>query len=168
MSIQDYSIGIEQLFYRAYPGVDPNGSIFLMDSYITGLVSPQVKEKLRIPPQPGNFRDAVNSAMAFSAAMFPEHQTLRQRSLAWKMATSASHPLLTKSIHKDSRGSIQMVDSSLEGKASVQAMRRWCSFHKSDKHSDSDCRAQQESATSSTSTAKKRPKGAIKRKESKP
>ena len=71
MSVQDYSIGIEHLFYRAYPGVYPNGSIFLMDRFITDLVSPQVREKLRIPPQPGNFRDAVNSAMAFTAAMFP-------------------------------------------------------------------------------------------------
>ena len=24
VSLQDYSIGIEQLFYRSYPGVDPN------------------------------------------------------------------------------------------------------------------------------------------------
>ena len=119
MSVQDHSIGIEQLFYRAYPGVDPNGSMFLMDHFITGLVSPQVKEKLRIPPQLGNFRDVVNSTMAFTATMFPAHQTLRQRSLAWKMAASASQPLHTKSIHKDSRGSIQMVNSSLEGNASV-------------------------------------------------
>ena len=157
-SVQDYSIGIEHLFYRAYPRVDPNGSIFLMDRLITGLVSLQVKEKLRIPPQPGNFRDAVNSTMAFTSAMFPDHQTLRQRSLAWKMTASASHPLLTKSIHKDSKGSIQMVDGSLEGDVSVQAMHRWCAFHKS----DSDCRAQQDSATSTTQTSKKRPKGTIK------
>ena len=47
MSVQDYSIGIEHLFYRAYPGVDPDGSIFLMDHFITGLASPQVKERLR-------------------------------------------------------------------------------------------------------------------------
>ena len=132
-----------------------------MDRFITGLVSPQVKEKLRIPPQPGDFRDAVNSAMAFTTAMFPEHQTLRQQSLAWKMAASASHPLLTKSIHKDSKGSIQMFDGSLEGDVSIQAMRQWCAFHKSDKHPDSDCRAQQDSATSTTQTSKKRPKGAI-------
>ena len=65
VSVQDYSIGIEQLFYRSYPGVDPNQSIFLMDRSISGLVSSQIKEKLRIPPQPTNFRDAVNSAMAY-------------------------------------------------------------------------------------------------------
>ena len=34
MSVQDYSIGTEQLFYRAYPGVDPDGSIFFMDRFI--------------------------------------------------------------------------------------------------------------------------------------
>ena len=73
--MQDYSNIIEQLFYRAYAGVDPNQSIFLMDWFITGLVSPQMKEKLEIPPQPTTFRDAVNSAMVFTAAIFPEHQT---------------------------------------------------------------------------------------------
>ena len=57
VSVQDYSIRIEHLFYRAYPGVDPDTSIFLMDRFISGLVSPQIKEKLRIPPQPTNFRD---------------------------------------------------------------------------------------------------------------
>ena len=49
VSIQNYSIGIEQLLCRSYPGVDPNQSIFLMDRFISGLVSHQIKEKLRIP-----------------------------------------------------------------------------------------------------------------------
>ena len=89
--VQDYSIGLEHLFYRACPGVDPNQSMFLMNRFISGLVSPQIKEKLRIPPQSTTFREAVNSAMAFTAAIFPEHQTLRQRALAWKMAASSSH-----------------------------------------------------------------------------
>ena len=62
MSVQYYSIGIGQLFYRAYPGVHPNGSTFLMDHFITGLMSPQVKEKLQIPPQPDNFQDLVKTA----------------------------------------------------------------------------------------------------------
>ena len=53
--IQDYSFKLEHLFYRAYPGVDPNESIFLMDRFISGLVSPQIKEKLRIPPQLATF-----------------------------------------------------------------------------------------------------------------
>ena len=163
MSVQDYSIGIKHLFYQAYPRVDPNGSIFLMDCSITGLVSPQVKEKLRIPLQPGNFRDTVNSAMAFTAAMFPEHQTLRQWSLAWKMATSSNHPLLTKSIHKDPKGSIQVIDESPEGEVNIQAIRQWCAFHKSDKHSNSDCRAQQDSTTSTAQTSKKRPIGVTKK-----
>ena len=168
MSVQDYAIGIEQLFYRAYPGVDPDGSIFLMDRFITSLVSPQVKERLRIPSQPSHFREAVNKAMAFSAAIFPGNQTLGQRSMAWKMAASTSHPLLTKSIHKDPKGSIQMVDCSHDGEASVHAIRKRCAFHKSEKHSDFDCRAQQESATSTTQTSKKSPKGSVKRKTTKP
>ena len=105
-SLQDYSIGIEQLFYRSYPGVNPNRSMFLMDRFISGLVSPQIKEKLRIPPQPPNFREAVNSAMAYTAAIFPEHQTFRQKSLAWKMAATTSHPLLTKSLHGNPRAAI--------------------------------------------------------------
>ena len=152
--IQDYSLNIEHLFYRAYPGVDPNQSIFLMDKFISGLVSPQVKERLRIPPQPTTFRDAVNSAMAFTAAMFPEHQILRQKLLAWKMAASSSHPLMTKLINGNR--SIQMLESSPE-EESIQAIRRWCALHKTDKHSDSDCRAQQESTP--PTAAKRRPTG---------
>ena len=61
-------------------------------------------ERLRLPPQPCNFREAVNKAMAFSAALFPGNQTLGQRSMAWKMAATTSHPLLTKSIHRDLKG----------------------------------------------------------------
>ena len=76
-------------------------------------------------------------------------------------------PLLTKSIHKDPKGSIQMVDGSPEGDVSIQAIRQWCAFHKSDKHSNSDCRAQQDSPTSTAQTSKKRPIGATK-KEAKP
>ena len=53
MPVQDYAIRIEQLFYRAYPGMNPDGSIFLMDGFITGLISLEVKQRLRIPPQPG-------------------------------------------------------------------------------------------------------------------
>ena len=154
ISIQDYSLNIEQLFYRAYPGVDPNQSIFLMDKFISGLVSPQVKERLRIPPQPTTFREAVNSAMSLTAAIFPEHQILRQRSLAWKMAASSSHPLMAKSI--SGNRSIQMLESSPEEK-SIQSIRRWCALHKTDKHSDSDCRAQQESTP--PTAAKRRPTG---------
>ena len=107
--VQDYSLKIEQLFYRAYTGVDPNESIFLLDRFISGLVSPQIREKLRIPPQPMTFRDAVNSTMAFTAAIFPEHQTLRQKSLAWKMAASSSHPLMTGSVYGGHKGSIQLL-----------------------------------------------------------
>ena len=145
--VQDYSIDIENLFYRAYPGTEPDKSIFLMDKFITGLVSPPIKEKLRTPPLPKTFREAVNSAMAFSAAIFPEHQTLRQRSLAWKMAASNGHPL-SRSSHSGHKGSsIQVIDSSAED-VNIQAIRQWCALHKTDKHSDSNCHAQQESAQS--------------------
>ena len=155
VSAQEYSIGIEQLFYHSYPGLDPNQSIFLMDRFILGLVSPQIKEKLRIPPQLTNFKDAVSSAMVYTAAIFPEHQTLRQRSLAWKMAASTSHPLLTKSIHGSPRAAIQMLGTSEdEDHVSIQAIKQWCALHKLDKHSDADCRAQQDTTTPST---KKRP-----------
>ena len=125
-----------------------------MDKFISGLVSPQVKERLRIPPQPTTFRDAVNSAMAFTAAMFPEHQILRQKSLAWKMVASSSHPLMTKWINGNR--SIQMLESSPE-EESIQAIRQWYALHKTDKHSDSDCHAQQESTP--PTAAKRRPTG---------
>ena len=55
LSVQDYSIRIEQLFYRAYPGMNPDGSIFLMDRFVNGLISLEVKQRLRIPPQPSYF-----------------------------------------------------------------------------------------------------------------
>ena len=157
--VQDYSIDIENLFYRAYPGTDPDQSIFLMDKFITGLVSPQIKEKLRTPPLPRTFREAVNSAMAFSAAIFPEHQTLRQRPLAWKMAASNGHPLSRSSHGGHKVSSIQVIDSSAED-VNIQAIRQWCAVHKTDKHSDSNCRAQQESTP--PNAAKKRPTSAKK------
>ena len=53
-----------------------------------------------------------------------------------------------------------MVEGSPKGDVSIQAIRQWCAFHKSDRHSDSDCRAQQDSATSTAQTLKKRPIGA--------
>ena len=159
MPVQDYSISIEHLFYRAYPGVEPNKSIFFMDKFITGLVSPQVKEKLRIPPLPNTFREAVNSAMAFSAGIFPEHQTLRQRSIAWKMAASNSHPLAKRSHVGHKGSSIQVIDSSLED-VGIQAIHQWCTVHKTDKHSDSNCWEQQESAP--PEAAKRRQAGAKK------
>ena len=134
-----------------------------MDKFITGLVSPQIKEKLRTPPLPKTFREAVNSAMAFTAAIFPEHQTLRQRSLAWKMAASNGHPLhkLSHGGHKVS--SIQVIYSFAED-VKIQAIRQWCTLHKTDKQSDSNCREQQESAFSNA--AKRRPAGV--KKSSKP
>ena len=69
------------------------------------------------------------------------------------MAASTSHPLLTKSIHGSPRASIQMLGTSEEDNVSIQAIKQWCALHKSDKHSDTDCRAQQDTALSS---AKKR------------
>ena len=71
--VQGYSLSLEHFFYQAYPGVEPDRSIFLKYKFITGLVSPQIKEKLRTPPLPKTFGEAVNSAMAFSAAIIPEH-----------------------------------------------------------------------------------------------
>ena len=100
MSVQDYAIGIEQLFYRAYPGVNPEGSIFLMDRFIKGLISMEVKQRLRIPPQPGHFREAVERAMSLTAAIYHGDQILKQKSMAWKMAASTSNPLHTK-IHTE-------------------------------------------------------------------
>ena len=66
LPVQDYAIRIEQLLYRAYPGMNPDGSIFLMDRFINGLISLEVKQRLRIPPQPGYFREAVERAMSLT------------------------------------------------------------------------------------------------------
>ena len=75
------------------------------------------------------------------------------------MAASSSHPLMTKSLHGSHQSSIQILDSS-PGDESIQAIRRWCALHKTDRHSDSDCRAQQES--SPPLAAKRQPTGAKK------
>ena len=65
------------------------------------------------------------------------------------MAATTSHPLLTKLIHGNSRAAIQTLDTSEEDHVSIQALKQWCALHKSNKHSDADCRAQQETAPSS-------------------
>ena len=158
MPVQDYAIRIEQLFYRAYPGMNPDGSIFLMDRFITGLISLDAKQKLRIPPQPGYFREAVERAMSSTAAIYHGDQIMKQRSMAWKMAASASNPLNTKS-SKNPRGQIQMIETPEDTAATVHVIRKWCAFHKTDKHSNADCRAQKETTSSTTTASKKRPKG---------
>ena len=53
-----------------------------------------------------------------------------------------------------------MIDNSEDNAATVQAIHKWCALHKTEKHSNADCRAQRELATSSTATSKKCPKGA--------
>ena len=164
MPVQDYAIRIEQLFYQAYPGLNPDGSIFLMDRFITGLISTDVKQRLRIPPQPGYFREAVEKAMSLTVAIYQGDQIMKQRSMAWKMAASASNPLNTKS-SKNLRGHIQMIETPADTPATVQVIRKWCTLHKSDKHSNNDCRAQKEATPSSTTTASKKcPKGPEKQK----
>ena len=164
MPVQDYAIRIEQLFYRAYPGLNPDLSMFLMDRFITSLISTEVKQKLRIPPQPNYFREAVEKAMSMTAAIYHGDQIMKQRSMAWKMAASASNPLNTKP-SKNPRGHIQMIEAQEDTPATIQVIRKWCTLHKSDKHSNADCRAQKETTSSSTkTTSKKRPKGSEKRK----
>ena len=56
-----------------------------------------------------------------------------------------------------------MLSASEEDHVSIEAIKQWCAFHKSDKHSDADWCAQQDTASSS---AKKRP--AVAKKGSKP
>ena len=164
LSVQDYSIRIEQLFYRAYPGSNPDGSIFLMDRFINGLVSMEVKQRLRIPPQPTYFREAVERAMSLTAAIYHSDQILKQKSMTWKMAASTGNPLDTRSSHRNPRGSLQMIDVPEDTAATVQTIKKWCTLHKSDRHSNADCRVQKESAANNASTtAKKRPKGKEKR-----
>ena len=164
MPVQDYAIRIEQLFYRAYPGLNPDLSVFLMDRFINGLISTEVKQKLRIPPLPSHFREAVEKAMSMTAAIYHGDQIMKQRSMAWKMAASAGNPLHTKS-SRSPRGQIQMLDTQGDTPATIQVIRKWCTLHKTDKHSNNDCRAQKETAPSTTkTTSKKRPKGSDKRK----
>ena len=60
-----------------------------------------------------------------------------------------------------------MIDVPDDVEATVQALKKWCTLHKTDKHSNGDCRAQKEltaNNTATTTTPKKRPKGKEKRK----
>ena len=166
LSVQDYSIRIEQLFYRAYPGQNPDSSIFLMDRFINGLVSMEVKQRLRIPPQPSYFREAVEKAMSLTAAIYHSDQILKQKSMAWKMAASISNPISVRTSSRNPRGALQMIDIPDDVEATVQALKKWCTLHKTDKHSNVDCRAQKELTANNTTTTtpKKRPKGKEKRK----
>ena len=165
LSVQDYSIRIEQLFYRAYPGHNPDNSIFLMDRFINGLVSMEVKQRLRIPPQPSYFREAVEKAMSLTAAIYHSDQILKQKSMAWKMAASTGNPLDTRTSSRNPRGSLQMIEVPEDTAATVQTIRKWCTLHKTDRHSNADCRVQKEStANNAATTSKKRPKGKEKRK----
>ena len=75
-----------------------------MDRFITGLISLEVKQRLRIPPTPGYFREAVERAMSLTVAIYHGDQILKQKSLAWKMAASTSNPLHTKPSHRNTRG----------------------------------------------------------------
>ena len=75
------------------------------------------------------------------------------------MAASNGHPLSRPSHSAHKGSSIQVIDSSTED-VNIQAISQWCALHKTDKHSDSNCRTQQESAPSNA--AKKRPTGAKK------
>ena len=88
--------------------------------------------------------------------------------MAWKMAASANNPLTVKSSLRNPKGFIQMIDKGKEEAAAIQAMRKWCALHKTDKHSNTDCRAQKESTTGVATTWKKRLKGAEKRKSARP
>ena len=164
LSVQDYSIRIEQLFYRAYPGQNPDNSIFLMDRFINGLVSMEVKQRLRIPPQPAYFREAVEKAMSLTAAIYHNDQILKQKSMAWKMAASISNPINVRTSSRVPRGALQMIDIPDDVEATVQSLKKWCTLHKTDKHSNVDCRAQKELTANTTTTPKKRPKGKEKRK----
>ena len=126
-----------------------------MDRFINGLISTDVKQRLRIPPQPSYFREAVEKAMSLTAAIYHGDQIMKQRSMAWKMAASASNPLNTKP-SKNPRGHIQMIETSEDTSATVQVIRRWCTLHKTDKHSNADCRAQKETSPSNTATVSKK------------
>ena len=57
-----------------------------------------------------------------------------------------------------------MMDAPEEDAATIQAIQKWCALHRTEKHSNADCRAQKEAANNA-SPSKKRPKGKDKRKQ---
>ena len=70
--------------------------------------------------------------------------------MAWKMAASAGNPLNVRTSLRNPRGSLQMIDTPEDAATTVQVIRKWCTLHKTDKHSNADCQAQKESATNNT------------------
>ena len=66
----------------------------------------EVKQRLRIPPQPSYFREAVEKAMSLTAAIYHSDQILKQKSMAWKMAASISNPISARTSSRNPRGSL--------------------------------------------------------------
>ena len=61
-----------------------------------------------------------------------------------------------------------MMDNPEDEAATVQAIRKWCALHKTEKHSNADCQAQKETTNSNAKASKKRPKGAKEQRSVKP
>ena len=142
MPVQDYALAIEHLFRRAYPYEQIDFNTFLIDRFIAGLSSPEIRVKMRTPPLSVSFREAVNSAMAHSAALYPDSQTPRSRSLAWKMAASVSHPLATKPLSGNgTRDGIRSLTSD-PTQDHIMAIRASCTLHPNSNHSNAECRMQ--------------------------
>ena len=150
MSIQDYALGLEYLYGRAYPFDNYHVSTFLKDRFVSGLISKEIQTKLRTPPFPETYRDAVNLSMALAAAHYPDHQLPRQRNSLWKMGTTMKNPILGRTTFDTVKTpSVMNVETQ-----DVNTIKTWCSIHKSDRHSNSECRAQK-----STKNTKEKKKG---------
>ena len=139
MSVQDYALSLEHLHSRAYPNDPCHTSVYLKDKFISGLISKEIQTKLRTPPTPANYRAAYEDALALSAAHYPEHQIPRHKGSTWKMGATMKHPLLSKPSHEATKHT-QILK--IETPSEINAVKSWCSFHKSSRHSNSECRMQ--------------------------
>ena len=159
MTIQEYAHEIESLYRRAYPSLNVTQSGHLMFRFINGLLNDPLRVKLRSPPVASNFRALVNSAMTHTAAMFPDHQLCRNKSSLYKAAVFRGNLTQRK------RESVNAIASIPEEPESIAVFKKktWkCTYHKSNNHSNSECREQK--AQKEFSQSRREPKRKFKSK----
>ena len=139
MTVQDYAHQLQALFRRAYPAMDSNFTPHLLNKFINGLLSQPLAVKLRSPPVATTYRSLVRDAMAHTAAMYPEHQLCKHKSALYKAAVFRGNmvgkrhePINTISTFNDDPESIEVIRKG-----------QWkCSLHKTNSHTNSECREQ--------------------------
>ena len=163
--VQDYAYQLEHLFQRAYPQENIDSSPFLKQKFISGLLSEPLKIRLRSPPIPTTFRSAVTTALAHTAALYPDYLVVRNRSALYKSAVYRPNPILSL---KRKESTIQAMDSlsisqqpeTSDGLMEVAAIKKGtCSVHKTGTHSNKECFLQHPQLRAGNAKSPQKPKG---------